>query len=62
MLRPYERSLQPGLVGAGRIVPVEGLAGSRDETSSQDKSPGPPVCTESSNPDVVVMKSAKDGV
>ena len=30
MLRPYERSLQPGLVGAGRIVPVAGLAGSRD--------------------------------
>ena len=28
MLRPYERSLQPGLVGAGRIVPVAGLAGS----------------------------------
>jgi integrase/recombinase XerD len=26
MLRPYERSLQPGLVGAGRIVPVAGLA------------------------------------
>src|SRR6476659_7378200 len=29
-LRPYERSLQPGLVGAGRIVPVAGHAGSRD--------------------------------
>lgn len=27
MLRPYERSLQPGLVGAGRIVPVAGLTG-----------------------------------
>ena len=24
MLRPYERSLQPGLVGAGRIVPIAG--------------------------------------
>ena len=36
MLRPYERSLQPGLVGAGRIVPVTGLAGSRDtDPSSQ---------------------------
>ena len=29
MLRSYERSLQPGLVGAGRIVPVESLAGSQ---------------------------------
>jgi hypothetical protein len=28
MLRSYVRSLQPGLVGAGRIVPVAGLAGS----------------------------------
>jgi hypothetical protein len=34
MLRPYERSLQPGLVGAGRIVPVAGLAGSRDTDPS----------------------------
>jgi hypothetical protein len=28
MLLSYERSLQPGLVGAGLIVPVAGLVGS----------------------------------
>jgi hypothetical protein len=28
MLLPYERSLRPGLVGAGLIVPVAGLVGS----------------------------------
>jgi hypothetical protein len=27
MLLPYERSLQPGLVGTGVIVPVAGLLG-----------------------------------
>ena len=26
MILPYERSLQPGLVGAGRIIPVAGLS------------------------------------
>src|ERR1700739_4655919 len=30
MLLSHERSLQPGLVGAGVIVPVAGLVGSRD--------------------------------
>jgi hypothetical protein len=28
MLLSYERSLQPGLVGAGLVVPVAGLVGS----------------------------------
>jgi hypothetical protein len=30
MFLSYERSLQPDLVGAGIIVPIAGLVGSRD--------------------------------
>src|ERR1700752_155550 len=42
MLLPHERSLQPGLVDAGLIVPVAGLVGSRDpDPSSSAKHPGP---------------------
>ena len=36
MLQPYERSLQPGLVGAGRIVPVTGLARSEAREDKVD--------------------------
>jgi hypothetical protein len=31
MFPAYERSLQPGLVGAGPIVPLAGLVGSRTD-------------------------------
>jgi len=38
MFLSYERSLQPDLVGAGIIVPIAGLVGSRDPgPSASDK-------------------------